>query len=173
MSELEIIEIEAYILTLRGQRVLLDRDLARLYGVTTKSLNQAIRRNPDRFPEGFMFRLTASEQKRLVQHESRLAAMKHAGSPPLAFCDYGVAMLSSVLRSPRASQVNVRIIQTFVRMRRLSALDGDVRAAVTALQAKVGEHDGAIRQIMDALGLLGRVESELRSALGLREDEKI
>ncbi|MBI3564994.1 MAG: ORF6N domain-containing protein [Elusimicrobia bacterium] len=134
--------------------MMLDRDLAELYGVKTKVLNQAYRRNRTRFPEGFVFRLMESEQASLMSLHERYRLLRHARRPALAFTDYGVAMLSSVLRSPRAVRVNVRIIQAFVRMRRLAMMDRDLKDAVTALQAKVGEHDESIRKMLEAMNRL-------------------
>ena len=89
---------------------MLDRDLAELYAVKTKALNQAYRRNWRRFPDGFAFQLTVSEQASLIFVHERFSALRHSRQPALVFTDYGVAMLSSVLRSPRAIRVNVRII---------------------------------------------------------------
>lgn len=169
----EIVEVEVLILSLRGQRVILDYDLARLYGVPTKSLNQAVRRNIERFPEGFFFQLDKSEYEELLRGHARLSRVRFAKVRPLAFTDYGVAMLSSVLRSPRAVQINVRIIQAFVRMRRLAFHDVELRGAVSALSARVGEHDEAIRQLMRSLGMLGEAGDQLKSALSSLEPEKL
>jgi hypothetical protein len=148
------ISLEERIFSIRRQRVMLDRDLAELYGVETKVLNQTFRRNRNRFPDGFAFRLTAYEQAGLVSVHERFRPLKHSSAPSLAFTDYGVAMLSGVLRSPKAIRVNIRIIQAFVRMRRLAAMDRDVRDVVAALKVKVGEHDDSIRKMFEALDRL-------------------
>ena len=168
----DIAALEERIIAIRGQRVMLDRDLADLYGVATRVVNQAFRRNKTRFPEGFAFRLTGIEQAELISASPRLRTLRHANQPSLVFTDYGVAMLSSVLRSPRAARVNVRIIQAFVRMRRLSALDRDLRDAVSALQAKVGEHDQAIGVLMDALGRLTAGFDEGRVVIGFSPEDR-
>ena len=154
MRGLKIVDIEERIIALRGHRMMLDRDLAELYGVSTKAVNQAVKRNRERFPDGFIIRLTRGERTMLIRVQPRLNALRFAASSSFAFTDYGVAMLSSVLRSPRATMVNVRIIQAFVRMRRLAAVDVDLKQAVSTLQTKVGEHDEAIQKVLDALGLL-------------------
>ena len=99
----------------------------------------------------------------------RLLTLKFAHSPTVAFTDYGVAMLSSVLRSRRAIDINIRIIQAFVRMRRLAALDADLRLTVVSMQSKLGEHDESIQELFDALGEMG--DRELRPVLGFQPKE--
>ena len=106
------VPLEERIFAIRGQRVMLDRDLAELYGIETRILNQAYQRNRERFPDGFAFRLTAGEQSGVISVCERLRPLIHSNQPSLAFSDYGVAMLSSVLRSPKAVRVNVQIIRT-------------------------------------------------------------
>lgn len=150
---------------------MLDHDLAELYGVKTKALNQAYRRNKSRFPEGFAFRLTVPEQSGLISVCDRFRTLRHSTQPALAFTDYGVAMLSSVLRSPKAVRVNVRIIQTFVRMRRLALMDRDIKDAVAALQVKVGEHDESILKMFEALNRLISAAPEPLSVMGFRRGE--
>jgi hypothetical protein len=108
MTKLVPVEmIVSKILFLRNEKVLLDRDLAELYGVPTKSLNQAVKRNARRFPSDFMFRLTKKEKDELVTNCDRFQPLKHSSVSPRAFTEQGVAMLSSVLNSPRAIEVNM------------------------------------------------------------------
>ena len=109
--------IENMIMNIRGKQVMLDRDLAELYGVSTKVLNQAVKRNLDRFPEHFRFQLNEIETSELVTNCDRLQILKHSSSYPFAFTEQGVAMLSTVLRSDRAIRVSIRIIDAFVAMR--------------------------------------------------------
>ncbi len=104
-------QIEQAILLIRGQRVMLDRDLAALYGVTTGNLNKAVQRNSDRFPADFMFQLTTDEAEALSFHFGSLKRGQHFKYLPQVFTQEGVAMLSSVLRSPRAAQVNIAIMR--------------------------------------------------------------
>lgn len=111
--------IEQRIFLMRNEKVMLDRDLAELYQVPTKALKQAVKRNSDRFPANFMFTLTKAERDELVTNCDRLDSLKHSSTMPLAFTEQGVAMLSSVLRSKRAIQVNIQIINTFVHLRRM------------------------------------------------------
>src|ERR1044071_10466634 len=121
--------IEDTIPLIRGKRVILDQDLARLYGVTTRVLNQAAKRNLDRFPEDFMFQLTKSETEewqRLKPLRSQFVILKkargtHIKYQPYAFTEHGILMLSSVLKSQRAVQVNIQIMRTFVRLRQMLA----------------------------------------------------
>ena len=111
-------EIESRIFTIRGMQVMLDRDLACLYLVTTKVLNQAVKRNILRFPEDFMFQLTAIEKIELVTNCDRLEKLKHSTALPFVFTEHGVAMLSSVLRSEAAIEINISIMRTFVQFRK-------------------------------------------------------
>ena len=121
---------------------MLDYDLADLYGVPTKALNQAVSRNKDRFPEDFMFRLSGQETQAVNQSQSVTGSQRHRDPryPPRAFTQEGVAMLSSVLRSPRAVQVNIAIMRTFVRLREMLATHKD-------LARKVEEHDRQIANL--------------------------
>ena len=109
--------IENKILILRSKKVMLDRDLAILYGVETKRLNEQVKRNIKRFPDHFMFQLTKEEKDELVANCDRFKILKHSTSLPYAFTEHGVAMLSSVLNSERAIQVSIQIINVFIKMR--------------------------------------------------------
>lgn len=139
--------IERSIRMIRGQKVLLDEDLARLYGVPVGRLNEQVRRNIGRFPEDFMFRLDADEAAHL---KSQFAISSWGGrrSPPLAFTEQGVAMLSSVLRSSRAVEVNVEIMRAFVRLRRL--LESNV-ALSRRLDALERRYDGKFLEVFAAI----------------------
>lgn len=114
----DLIPIENRIFTFRGEKVMVDRDLAEMYQVETKVLNQAVKRNIARFPENFRFQLTAIEKIELVTNCDRFANLKHASTNPYAFTEQGVAMLSAVLRSETAVQVSIQIMQAFVQMRK-------------------------------------------------------
>jgi hypothetical protein len=144
-------EIDERILTLRGQKVLLDEELAALYGVPTKVLLQAVRRNFQRFPTDFMFQISRQE---LANLRSQIVTSNYGGRRylPFAFTQEGVAMLSSVLRSPRAVAVNVEIMRAFVRLRRLAMSVGDLAKKVEALERKYDERFGlvfaAIKELM-------------------------
>jgi len=144
--------VEGRILLVRGQRVLLDADLARLYGVEAKALNQAVRRNADRFPADFMFQLSWDEAERsrsqfvtLIEPGVRGRNVKYR---PYAFTEQGVAMLSSVLRSRRAAQVNVEIMRAFVRMRDLIGHSRDLTRRLDNLESK---YDRQFKVVFDAI----------------------
>ncbi len=162
--------IEARIFVIRGLKVMIDRDLAELYGVPTKVLKQAVKRNGERFPTGFTFRLSRREVRELVTNCDQFRTLKHASAAPLAFTEYGVAMLSSVLRSGRAIRINIRIIQAFIRLRRLSGARKEIAAKVEELEKKVRGHDRRFDEVFDALrGLLGSGE-EPRRVIGFRPE---
>ena len=131
---------------------MLDVDLATLYGVTTAALNQAVRRNPGRFPPDFAFLLNRQEVTDLIS-QNVISSAGHGGrrSLPRAFTEHGVAMLSSVLRSPRAARVNVEIMRAFVRLRRLLATPGELVEQLTKLAETVQLHDERIKTIIEVL----------------------
>ncbi len=120
------------ILAIRGQKVLIDRDLALFYQVSTKVLNQAVKRNNSRFPLDFMFQLTRKKTAELVTNRDRFSLLKHSSSLPYAFTEQGVAMLSSVLNSKRAIKVNIQIMRAFVRLCRLLSTHADLAKKLTA-----------------------------------------
>ena len=111
-------QIKSRILTIRGQQVMLDRDLAEFYGVKTKVLNQAVKRNIRRFPTAFRFQLTKREIYELVTFCDRFKPLKHSTNPPYAFTEQGLAMLSGVLKSDKAIKINIAIMRTFVMIRK-------------------------------------------------------
>jgi hypothetical protein len=141
-------EIEQSIHIVRGQRVMLDSDLAKLYGVTTSALNQAVKRNLDRFPDDFAYPLTKQEFTALMS-QNVISKSGRGGrtKSPWVFTEQGVAMLSSVLKSPTAARVNVEIMRTFVRLRRLMATPGDLVEQLTKLAETVQWHDEQIRGV--------------------------
>lgn len=145
-------EIEGSIHVIRGQRVMLDSDLARLYGVTTMAFNQAVKRNKDRFPDDFAFQLSQQEFTSLIS-QIVISKTGRGGrrTRPWVFTEHGVAMLSSVLNSPRAVRVNIEIMRAFVRLRRLLATPGELVEQITKLAETVQLHDGQIKAIMQVL----------------------
>ena len=156
------------ILLVRGEKVLLDEDLAALYGVETKALNQVVGRNADRFPEDFAFRLSPEEWANLKSQSVTSSSWGGRRYPPRAFTEQGVAMLSSVLRSPRAVQVNVEIMRTFVRLRRLLASNEELAARLDDLERRTAT---AISQVWRTLRLLQQAEPAGRKRIGFRSDE--
>jgi hypothetical protein len=142
--------IENKIYLIRGQKVMLDRDLAELYGVLTGRLNEQVKRNRERFPEDFIFQLTEGEMSNLI---SQFAISRWGGSRKLsfAFTEQGVAMLSGILRSRRAVLVNIAIMRAFVRIRRLLATHVEVSRKLKELEGRVDKHDTEIRKIFEAI----------------------
>ena len=138
----------------RGQRVLLDRDLAELYGVETKQLKRQVRRNIGRFPEDFMFELTLEEADRSRSHYGTLKQGENIKYLPMAFTEQGVAMLSSVLRSEQAILVNIHIIRVFTRMRELLLTHHEVLQKLEELEGRLSTHDEEIQAIFDHLTAL-------------------
>lgn len=143
--------IEAKILLIRGHKVMLDADLAELYGVETKRLNEQVRRNSDRFPEDFMFRLTAEEKAEVVANCDHLARLKFSSSLPYAFTEHGAIMAASVLNSPCAIEISVHVVRAFVHMRELLSGHKELAQKLAQLERKVGAHDKAIAEIINAI----------------------
>ena len=142
------IQAEQRILILRDQKVMLDFHLAELYGVETRALKQAVRRNPERFPEDFMFELEPEEAGILVSQSVIPGLGKLGGASPMAFTEQGVAMLSSVLRSTRAVEVNIAIMRAFVRLRQMLASHKELAAKLEEMEKK---YDGQFRLVFDAI----------------------
>src|SRR5881396_1203014 len=137
-------QVAKVIRVIRGEKVLLDFDLAPLYGVTTGNLNKAMRRNRERFPSDFMFQLTAAEAESLIFQSGRSKGRGGRRHRPYAFTEQGVAMLSSVLNSERAMQVNIAIMRTFVQLRRLMDSNADLARKIESLEKKYDEKFAAV-----------------------------
>ena len=171
-SLIPVERIERSILLLRGQKVMLDRDLALLYSVQTRALNQAVRRNMDRFPEDFMFRLTREEIKRISQF---VISSAHPGVNTLkfsknvmAFTEHGVAMLSSVLNSPRAVQVNIQIMRTFAKLREIILQHKDLARRLDDLEKK---YDAQFKVVFDAIRQLMKPPESKKRPIGFLVEE--
>ncbi len=158
--------IEQKILRIRDSNVMLDQDLAELYGVEVRTFNQVVKRNIDRFPEDFMFQLSAEEFSIL---RSQFVTSRSWGGrryPPYAFTEQGVAMLSSVLNSPRAVQVNIAIMRTFVRLRRMLTSHEDLARKINALEAK---YDLQFKVVFDAIRKLMEPQPPKRRKIGFTQ----
>ena len=143
--------IENKIYLIRGQKVILDRDLSMLYGVQTKHLKRAVKRNMARFPEDFMFPLNKSEMQTLGYHFGTPVQHLFGGYQAFAFTEQGVAMLSSVLKSKRAVQVNIQIMRAFVKLRAMLVAHKELAAKLFELERKYEGHDVEIKQIFTAI----------------------
>lgn len=143
--------VESRILFIRGQRVMIDRDLASLYGVLIKRLNEQVKRNFDRFPDDFMFQLNKTERRTLVANCDRFAPLKHSSSSPYVFTEQGVAMLSSVLNSKRAIKVKIAIMRIFVNIRKFISSYEGLAIKIAELENKYDKKIGEIFKIIDKL----------------------
>ena len=131
--------IEGKILLIRGKKVMFDKDLAKLYGVTTGNLNKAVSRNLDRFPEEFMFRLTTDELKDLIFHFGT-SSWGGTRKPPRVFTEHGILMLSSVLNSKKAIQVNIQIMKTFTKLREMMLSYKELQKKIEAMESRYDKH---------------------------------
>jgi hypothetical protein len=147
---MEVVKSKIYLI--RGQKVLMDSDLANLYGVTTANLNKAVKRNIERFPEDFMFQLSVTEMGNLI-FQSGTSRSGHGGRRklPCAFTEQGIAMLSSALNSDRAVQVNIAIMRAFVQMRELAASNRELARRLDELEKKFAGHDRQFVAVFDAI----------------------
>ena len=163
----EVVMDKIYLI--RGKKVMIDRDLAKLYNVETKVLKQAVRRNSDRFPEDFMFMLSNEEFAIL---RSQIVTSSWGGSRyvPMAFTEQGVAMISSVLNSKQAIQVNILIIRVFSKMRELIVSHKDLLLKMEQLENKVTDHDGKIALIIGYLKRFIDVQEKPRKQLGFKRE---
>lgn len=166
--------IEQKILLIRGHKVMLDKDLAKLYGVKTRALNQAVQRNIERFPEDFMFQLTREEFNNLMFHfgrsnlKSQNVTSTWGGTRklPRVFTEQGVAMLSSALRSKRAILVNIAIMRTFVKLREILSAHKELAHKLSQLERKIEKHDEEIKTIFDAIRQLMAQPQKPRRRIG-------
>jgi phage regulator Rha-like protein len=167
-------DISRAILVLRGHRVLLDAELAALYGVTTKRLNEQVRRNRERFPADFMFQLTPEEQRFL---RSQFATLKsgrgqHRKYLPYAFTEHGAIMAATVLNSARAIEMSVYVVRAFVRMRELLASNQELARRFAQLEARLDKNDAAIAAILSAIRELMHPPAPKRRGIGFTADLK-
>lgn len=160
------IEITRRIFVIRGQKVMLDSDLAEMFGVETKQLNRQVKRNIQRFPVEFMFRLTRHERDELVPIWHQFKKMKYSYSLPYAFTEHGVAMLASILKSERAIKISIIIVKAFVRLREIMSMNKEIAYKLRELEDKIKEHDTDIRDIFEALRQLMGVPDGSRKIAG-------
>lgn len=162
MESLSLPEIELSILTLRGQRVMLSSDLARIYGVEPRTLMQAVKRNSERFPADFIFQLELEEWQNL-KSQFVISSWGGVRTAPYAFTEQGIAMLSSVLRSPQAVQVNIEIMRAFVRLRRILSEHQEISQRLNDLESR---YDQQFKAVFDAIRALMRVPEDKKNPIG-------
>ena len=143
-----VAQIESKIFLIRGQKVMLDADLAELYGVETKRLNEQMRRNIERFPEDFMFRLSAEEKAEVVANCDHLVRLKYSPTLPYAFTEHGALMLGNVLKSDRAVEVSLMVVRTFVQLRQMLASNVELSRKLATLEKN---YDIKFKAVFDAI----------------------
>jgi len=163
--------VEWRILIIRGQNVIIDVDLAELYGVETKVLNQAVRRHKERFPADFVVQLTREEKLKVVTDCDHLSNLRFSPYLPLAFTEHGAIMAANVLNSQRAIEMSVFVVRAFVRLRGILATHKELASKLDELERKVGEHDEAIRALVTAIRELMSPSSKERRAIGFGAEE--
>ena len=181
--QVDLLRVERSIRMIRHDKVILDEDLAELYGVEVKRLNEQVRRNIDRFPADFMFQLTNQEFKDLKSQFATSSQWGGRRTSPYAFTEQGVAMLSSVLHSPQAVRVNIEIMRTFVRVRELAATHGDLAARLNELEDKTEalsmQHDAfahntraQLKQVFEAIRQLMTPPDPPKRPIGFVTEDK-
>jgi hypothetical protein len=170
MEIIPVERIEKSILLIRGQKVILDMDLASLYQVQTKQLKRAVRRNINRFPNDFMFELSQKEFENL---RCQIGSSSWGGTRyrPMVFTEQGVAMLSSVLQSERAVQVNIAIMRIFVRLREITATHRELARNLKDIEKRLGEHDEQFKLVFEAISQLMIAETKPKKKIGFEIKE--
>lgn len=171
-SPVHVEQIGRAILVLRGQRIILDAELAALYGVSTKALNQAVKRNAERFPGDFLFRLTPAETEALNRSQSVTGSQKHRDPrfPPFAFTEHGAIMAATILNSARAVEMSLYVVRAFVRLRELLASNTALARKLDELERKYQHHDEAITAILSAIRELTNPPAPKRRSIGFTAD---
>ena len=161
------------IIMVRGQKVMIDRDLAELYGVTTKRLNEQVKRNRKRFPEDFMIQLTQEEKEEVVANCDHLQNLKFSPNLPFAFTEHGAVMLASVLNSERAIEVNIQIVRVFTKMREMLLTHKDILLQLEKIEKKLTGHDDDLALVFKYLKQLLNPPQPPRNRVGFkRKDEE-
>ena len=165
--------LESMILTIRGRKVIIDADLAALYDVPTKALNQAVRRNEDRFPRDFVFRLTAKERLEVVTHCDHLARLKFSRTLPMAFTEHGAIMAATVLNSPQAVAMSVFVVRAFVRLREHIAANQAILKRLAEIDRTLLQHDSSLLDLYEKLlPLLQPPPARLKHRIGFQAKGK-
>lgn len=172
-ARLPIERIEGRILVIRKQKVIVDADLAELYGVPTKALNQAVRRNQDRFPDNFVFQLTDKEKAEVVTVCDRLKKLKYSNTLPYAFTEHGAIMAASVLNTPLAVEVSVYVVRAFVRLRVMFVSNAELARKLERLEHTLSAHDGKIAHHDETIAAILSAIRELMTSATPTKKRKI
>lgn len=165
--------IESLILTMRGHRVMIDADLAGLYGVETRTLNQAVKRNANRFPKDFMFRLNADEKSEVITNCDHLRHLKFAKSLPLAFTEHGAIMAATILNSPRAVSMSIFVVRAFILMREHITANAAILKRLAEIDRTLLQHDTALLDLYEKLlPLLQPPQEQPRRRIGFQSKGK-
>jgi hypothetical protein len=162
-------QIAQRILWIRERKVILDADLAELYGTQTKRLNEQVKRNRDRFPGDFLFQLTASEKSEVVANCDHLDRLKYSPRLPYAFTEHGALMVAAVLNTPRAVDVSIYVVRAFVKLRDILASNEELAVKLTELEQRVSSHDATIGELVDAIRRLMAPEPGKKRSIGFAE----
>ena len=163
--------IESRILLIRGHKVMLDSDLAELYGVGTKRLNEQVKRNRDRFPADFMFKLAAKEKAEVVANCDHLQKLRFSPALPYAFTEHWAIMVASVLNSPRAIEVSVYVVRAFVKLREVLGTHKELAQKLAELERRIEAHDEHITALFEAIRQLMAPPDRKRPQIGFRGKE--
>ena len=164
--------IQKKILLIREQRVMIDADLAALYGVTTKRLNEQVKRNRKRFPEDFMFQLNKKEKSEVVANCDHLKNLKYSPNLPHAFTEYGAIMLATVLSSPTAIEVSIQVVRAFVKLREMISTHKKLAQKLNELERKIEKHDKHIYSIFEAIRQLMSPPEKKQKKIGFRREQE-
>lgn len=168
-SVIAVERIERSILLIRGEKIMLDADLAVLYGVTTKRLNEQVKRNRSRFPEDFMFQLTEKEKADVVANCDHLKRLKFSPNLPYAFTEHGAIMLATVLNSPIAVHASIQVVRAFVRLRKMLASNAELARKLEALEKK---YDSQFKVVFEAIRELMTPQEPKRRRIGFRREKE-
>lgn len=164
--------LQQRILVLRGERVMIDSDLAELYGAESRVLNQAVKRNIERFPVDFSFVLTQEEKQEVITKCDHLAKLKFSPHLPRVFTEHGAIMAASVLNSPRAVEMSVFIVRAFVRQRELMAGHDELALRLEELEAKIAKHDNTLSTLVATIRQMAAVPASQQRQIGFVTDPK-
>ena len=172
-SAIPLARVERIIFILRGQKVILDTDPAKLYGVATKRLNQQVNRNLNRFPDDFMFQLTPEEKSEVAADCDHLSKLKFSPVFPHALTEHGTIMAASVLNTTRAVEASILVVRAFIRLREMQATHKELACKFERLEGRIAEHDEQIQAIFEAIQQLMAPPEKKRNKIGfeVREDE--
>lgn len=172
MSTLKTADDITYrILIIRGERIILDADLASLYGVPTKALNQAVKRNQQRFPTDFIFQLTEAEKNELVTNCDRLKNIKHSSALPFAFTEHGAVMAATILNTPQAVSISIYVVRAFIQIREMLTHHKTLLKKLTDLEKRVSTHDTHIHSLFNAIRQLMLPPPKTKRRIGFLSEE--